>query len=201
MSLRNPISQWLQVAPRRAHRRINKVKGRRVWKHFEEGGYQDLRERAIGAVLQGGLSRHESAAGLTSGFEWPARFDNVLAIGALTDAKDRSSFSNAGTIKTKYVMCPGGEWDDAANKATEWVGEGKNGITTTHCVGTSPATAYAVALLALYREHYISDLKAKGQVGELSAADLLDKAINNSVQDLTNYKSDDHGKGRFVYYP
>ena len=87
-------------------------------------------------------------------FEWPARYASTVAIGSVDHAPRLSSFSHAATQKDEYCLCPGGEWDSSTGTATEWVGEGQSGGTTTYCVGTSAATAYASALLALYRQHF-----------------------------------------------
>jgi subtilisin family serine protease len=130
--------------------------------------------------------------GGSGGFEWPARYMNVLAIGGITAHKQRASFSNTGTTKGNYVMCPGGEWDAAKQTVTEWVGEGSHNNNPTYCAGTSPATAYASAVMALYREQFAAQ--------SLTANALMDEAFKRAQKDLQpTYTTSEHGAGRLVY--
>jgi subtilisin family serine protease len=123
-----------------------------------------------------------------NGFQWPAAFDNTVAIGAVTHGKTRSSFSNTGTIKIRYFLCPGGEVD-AKGGVTEWVGEGSDSGTATHCAGTSASTAYAAAVLALYREYRLSKKLST------SSTAILDRASQLAQFDVTN----DKGAARLIY--
>jgi hypothetical protein len=134
--------------------------------------------------------------GISTGFEWPARYSTVVAVGSVTHGRDRSLFSNTGTVKSKvlYCMCPGGQ-TDSAGKVTEHVGEGSDAGKTTYCVGTSPATAYASAVLALLR-HY----RSKNNLPVTSTA-ILDAADNSAKADVANYSSTDHGMGRLISDP
>jgi hypothetical protein len=139
--------------------------------------------------------------GLTTGFEWPARYDTTLAVGAVDKGFQRSSFSNTGTQKGGYLLCPGGEWDNKTNQATEWVGQGTdaNG-NTTYCVGTSPAAAYASGVLALYRQHFVDGLVRAGDAAGLTSSALLDETYNRCKQDVQpSYRSADDGLGRLVF--
>lgn len=133
--------------------------------------------------------------GHANGFDWPARYAETLAVAALTSGKERSSFSNGGTSKSAYVLCPGGDWDTVSGTAKEWVGEGVDGQNTTYCVGTSPATAYASGVLCLYREHFLTSSKS------LSASALLDKAMTRCVRNDISpvYDKGEHGEGRLVF--
>jgi hypothetical protein len=134
--------------------------------------------------------------GVSTGFQWPARFNTVVAVGAIKHNKELSSFSNTGTSKPQdvYCMCPGGN-TDSANNPTEWVGEGNDAGITTHCVGTSPATAYASGILALWK-HYRS-------VNGLATSKnrILDAAQTAAKRDVVGYKASEHGMGRLIYDP
>jgi subtilisin family serine protease len=134
--------------------------------------------------------------GATVGFDWPAHYKYVLAIGSVKHNKDRSRFSNIGTQKPidLYGMCPGGD-TDPNDVATEWVGEGSDGGIPTYCVGTSPATAYASGVLALWRHHREKNKK------QISSGVLLGAVQNRSKQDVGGYNSNDHGMGRLIYDP
>jgi hypothetical protein len=137
-------------------------------------------------------------------FDWPASFGSVVAVGAMTHAKSRSSFSTVGQSKIlagrnnyapllRYILCPGGEIDPAGNPV-EWVGEGLDGSATTYCVGTSPATAYASGVFALQRQSIYS-LK-----GLVSSGQVIDKALTDAQQlDIPNYNQPEHGYGRLVF--
>ena len=136
----------------------------------------------------------------SSGFDWPARYDCTLAVGAINDARQKSSFSKTGTTKNDYVMCPGGDYDNANNDVSEWVGEGDYIGTTTKCAGTSPAAAYASGLLALYYEKFRKDLVPAGGPVSLSSSQLLGSVYTRCVKsDISNYNSHNHGHGRLVY--
>jgi hypothetical protein len=140
--------------------------------------------------------------GNNAAFDWPARFPHVLAVGSLNLAKSPSRFSNMATTKSQlaYCMCPGGEVDSAGN-TTEYVGEGVDSnlpanANQTHCLGTSPATAYAAGVLAL-RRHY-----AERNGLATDSATLLDTADRKAKKDvLPKYSSADHGMGRLIYDP
>jgi hypothetical protein len=134
--------------------------------------------------------------GTPAGFEWPARYPSVVAVGSVTHGKDPSLFGNTGTTKPSdsYCMCPGGQ-TDSAGAVVEYVGEGNDGGNTTYCVGSSPATAYASAILALLR-HY----RSKNGLS-ISSTKILDAAATCSKSDIVNYNSTDHGMGRLIYDP
>jgi len=135
-------------------------------------------------------------------FEWPARYTSTVAIGSVDHALQLSSFSHAATQKSEYCLCPGGEWNNLTAKATEWVGEGQSGGKPTHCVGTSAATAYASAILALYRQHFQNGLQQAGSSSALASVQLLDEAYNRCSQNISpNYDALLHGKGRLVFDP
>lgn len=129
-------------------------------------------------------------------FDWPARFEHVLAVGSLTHARDVSSFSNNATPKPAHVrcLCPGGE-DAATGLSLEYVGEGNDGGAITYCMGTSPATAYAAAILALLRQRFA------GAGLPTDSVSLLHQAEKGAMKDVTGYSSANHGMGRLVYIP
>jgi subtilisin family serine protease len=81
------------------------------------------------------------------GFLYPSAYDSVLAVGSVDTSKSRSLFSNYGTLHSAYLMAPGGQ-EDTAKTVTEYAGEGPTGA---KFFGTSPAVAYASAMLALLR--------------------------------------------------
>jgi subtilisin family serine protease len=116
--------------------------------------------------------------GATAPFDWPAAFADMIAVGAVTHNKFVSRFSNRGSTKTgNYLLCPGGE-TDASGKVTEWVGTALDGVQPTYCAGTSPATAYASALFALYRQN----MKQTG--GNHDSGAVIDEAIKRSLKDV-----------------
>ncbi|OUL76776.1 S8 family peptidase [Paraburkholderia hospita] len=169
-------------------------------------GYLDLIHRLKGvpgqpdAVIVAAVGNEgPDATGNHREFEWPARYTTVLAAGAIDHNLALSSFSNAGTQKYEYCLCPGGQWDYAANAATEWVGEGSDGVNPTYCVGTSAATAYASALVAIYREHFVNVLRSAGSASPvLSSAKLLDEVYKRCVS-FPGYNAALHGAGRLVF--
>lgn len=134
--------------------------------------------------------------GISSDFEWPANFNNVLAIGSVTHSKSLSSFSNSINSKplNTYGLCPGGEMDAQGN-ITEYVGEGDDGGTKTFCAGTSPAAAYASGILGLLRNYHDKYSLA------VDSATLLDKINTKARADVQLYNKNDHGMGRIIYDP
>ncbi|MGT2477672.1 S8 family peptidase [Paraburkholderia terrae] len=169
-------------------------------------GYLDLIHRLKGvpgqpdAVIMAAVGNEgPDANGNHTEFEWPARYTTVLAAGAIDHNFALSSFSNAGTQKYEYCLCPGGQWDYATNTATEWIGEGSDGGNPTYCVGTSAATAYASGLVALYREHFVNVLRSGGGASAVpSSAKLLDEVYKRCVS-LPGYNAALHGAGRLVF--
>jgi subtilisin family serine protease len=124
----------------------------------------------------------------SSGFASPARWDFVLAIGSITEAKDRSDFSNYGTTPHgRYFMMPGGEKKQYEAAPREWVGEA-----TEKCFGTSAAAAYASSVLALY----MSDPKYKNLDRDAFLKDVL-----GQCQRCNNQNALEHGEGYLKYIP
>jgi subtilisin family serine protease len=131
------------------------------------------------------------------GFEWPAYYESVLAVGSINSSGDRSSFSNYGTTKAnmRYVLCPGGETVGTAEDIGHFAYTDQTGTTQYSAIhGTSPATAYASGVLACYDEY------AAGQQGPLTGDQLLTLALSN-CQRLSNHQDLDHGLGRLVFDP
>lgn len=133
-------------------------------------------------------------------FEWPAIYDSVLAVGAINQANEVSSFSNAATatLPNNFCLFPGG---DEANGNTEYVGEGQDGSVTTYCFGTSPATAYAAGVLALRKQ-------ADAVTGQnRSRAQFIDWLVNSARQNVMDptgadiYDPSKHGMGRVDFTP
>jgi hypothetical protein len=109
-----------------------------------------------------------------------------LAVGSITEALDRSAFSNYGTkLHAHYIMMPRGE--EQQGTASEWVGEA-----THKCFGTSVAAAYASALLALY----MSD--SKYQNADRAA---FPKDVLQQCQASHNHQTVEHGEGYLRYKP
>jgi hypothetical protein len=124
--------------------------------------------------------------GASTGFDSPARWPFALAIGSMTEARDRSTFSNYGTkLHAQYFMMPGGQEQNGT--VTEWVGEA-----THKCYGTSAATAYASAVLALY----MSDPNYKDNNRAAFLQDVL-----GQCQPCHNQDPEEHGKGYLRYIP
>ena len=135
--------------------------------------------------------------GRSNGFNIPAYYDLTLAVGATDSNYERSVFSNYGTPpnekqKDNYLLLPGGK-TDSQDKPVEYIGTATDDNNyTTYCIGTSPATAMATGLLALYMEKNYYDGRNPSQI--------LDRALKNcNNQSIQNYTSDEHGKGMFFY--
>lgn len=133
--------------------------------------------------------------GGTGGFHWPARYASTLAVGSINHQKDRSSFSNKGTSKGNYLLCPGGDINDLTNTITEYVGISDDNGTDVKCVGTSPSTAYSSGILALYRQKFLNDLAASNSTTTtISSGRLLDSVLTRCPRD-----SSEAGVARLVY--
>jgi subtilisin family serine protease len=154
----------------------------RVLKRF----LQSLAEKAVSTNGKPVLVAATGNDGRSTGFDSPARWDFALAVGSITEALDRSAFSNYGTkLHARYIMMPGGEEQQGA--ASEWVGEA-----THKCFGTSVAAAYASALLALY----MSDSKYQNADRAAFLKDVLQQC-----QACHNHKTVEHGEGYLRYKP
>lgn len=132
----------------------------------------------------------------TMGMYYPAAYANesILAVGSIRKSKRRSAFSNFGKAGGgEFAVAPGGDWDYQANVVAEYVGEGQDAQgNRTYCLGTSPATAYAAGLMALYREQVP---RSPG-----SALEVVDKAISQCSKDLLpTHAPNEHGSGRLVF--
>lgn len=132
--------------------------------------------------------------GSSQSMDYPAAFsDTTLAVGALTSGYVRSSFSNYGTPKDLYMMLPGGdETPDHKGSPKEWIGSATsaNG-STTYCLGTSPATAYAASLVALYWADNNFTLSAKA---------LIDTLLQRCDRNYQSYNQVEHGSGRLYFH-
>jgi hypothetical protein len=133
-------------------------------------------------------------------FEWPAVYDNVLAVGSINKANIVSSFSNSATrtSSTNFCPLPGG---DETSRSTEYVGEGQDGGNVTYCFGTSPATAYAAGILALRKHHEHQNGLHRNRTQFLKQLSVTAKqtvmdASNNNIYDPLK-----HGMGRLDYSP
>ncbi|MCI0564145.1 MAG: S8 family serine peptidase [Nitrososphaera sp.] len=126
----------------------------------------------------------------SSSINYPAAFPVTMAVGSVNSKFGRSSFSNYGASKQEYLLLPGGE--ETTGAPSEWVGEGQDDQgNTTYCLGTSPATAYASGLMALYWANKFSSKTA----AEFSAA-IVGQCDDKRVP---SHNSNEHGAG-FLYY-
>lgn len=126
--------------------------------------------------------------------DFPAGYAITVAVGALNSKFERTSFSNYGKSYDRFVMLPGGDpTPDAQSNPTESVGEGidSNGKSVP-CLGTSPATAYASGLLALYW----ADPRYKTKTPNEFIDDML-ALCDISLKPF--YNSNEHGKGRLYF--
>jgi hypothetical protein len=109
-----------------------------------------------------------------------------LAVGSITQARDRSNFSNYGTkLHSQYMMMPGGE--EQQGVISEWVGEALH-----KCYGTSAAAAYASGVLALY----MSDSNYQNTDRVAFLQDVLQQC-----QPCNNHQTVEHGLGYLPYQP
>jgi len=154
----------------------------RVFKRF----LHSLSEKPISGNGEPVLVAATGNDGHTTGFDSPARWDFTVAVGSITNARDRSSFSNYGTkLHSQYIMMPGGEEQNGS--ITEWVGEA-----TQKCYGTSAAAAYASGVLALY----MSDDKYQRTDRATFLQDVLQQC-----QQCNNHQTIEHGLGYLPYTP
>lgn len=132
----------------------------------------------------------------SDGLYLPARYDFTLAVGAIDSKYQRAAYSNWGTPpsqpqKDGYIMLPGGKYDDQDN-AAEYIGYATDGPDTRYCIGTSPATALATGLLALYMQQL--------NYSHQGARWMVDKAINNcDHNNINNYTKEEYGQGLFFW--
>jgi subtilisin family serine protease len=132
------------------------------------------------------------------GVHHPAAYSLTLAVGAVTSKHDRSAFSNYDKHKQKgrYLMLPGGDdATDTSGNPLEYVGTATDNSSskTNYCLGTSPATAYASALSALYWTSSAYQTKTPDE--------LLDEILNHKCSKSV-FKSHDpfeHGAGFFSW--
>jgi subtilisin family serine protease len=122
------------------------------------------------------------------GVDKPADYGLSVAVGSINRGLSRSPFSNYDPSHSQFIVMPGGDEDDH-QQATEWVGEGSQG----KCLGTSPATAYASAILALY----LSDKN----YNDADRAAFLKRVLSNCDDTWSTYNSTEHGKGYLPYIP
>jgi hypothetical protein len=122
------------------------------------------------------------------GVDKPADYGLSVAVGSINSALSRSPFSNYDPSHSQFIVMPGGDEDDH-QQATEWVGEGSLG----KCLGTSPATAYASSILALYlsdQNYYDAD-----------RIQFLQNVFNKCDTTWSTYNLAEHGKGYLPYIP
>lgn len=135
--------------------------------------------------------------GKSDGLFLPARYDFTMAVGAIDSNYERAAYSNWGAPpnenqKDNYLMLPGGKFDDQ-EKAAEFIGMATDSSgQTCHCVGTSPATALATGLLALYME--------RNGYNNQGASWVMDDARSNcNNANIGNYSLEEHGQGLFFW--
>lgn len=117
----------------------------------------------------------------------PANYSLSVAVGSVNQSKERSLFSNYDASHSRFIVMPGGD-EDSHQQPTEWIGEGNTGKS----LGTSPATAYATGMLALYLsdKHYSSTDRDT----------FLTNAFAN-CETCWNQNAKEHGKGYLPYTP
>jgi subtilisin family serine protease len=129
--------------------------------------------------------------GLSTGLDHPARYACVVPVGSVDSAGNRSDFSNfdRANLHANHIMAPGGQISGSA--VTEDVGRWQS--TQRQCHGTSGATAYASAMLALLwsDSRYVAlDSKAFLAVVKTSHCTLQ-----------LGQRTDEHGSGLIHYNP
>jgi hypothetical protein len=124
----------------------------------------------------------------SNGYCYPAFWNFTIAVGSINSTIARSRFSNywISSSHPAFVVMPGGDEDSSSN-ATEWVGEGNDA----KCIGTSPATAYASAMLALY----LSD----PNYHQPDREKFLQQVLANCDDTFSGYDRDEHGEGFLPY--
>jgi hypothetical protein len=131
------------------------------------------------------------------GIHHPAAYDLTLAVGAVNSSYNRSAFSNYDQFnkKDRYLLLPGGDdTQDVNGDPVEYVGEAQDSShNTNYCVGTSPAAAYASALLALY---WASPTYIKKTPNELLDEMLRLKCSKGAIPNHDSYQ---HGAGFFSW--
>lgn len=131
------------------------------------------------------------------GVDQPAAYDfkNQLAVGAINSKPERAQFSNydLNQANARYLVMPGGDdQKDAAGLPIEHVGYADDVSSIRHyCYGTSPATAYATALLALYWS--IPSYSQK------TPDELLDELLKHKCETWTGHDLVEHGAGYLKY--
>lgn len=149
-------------------------------------GIANFRVGVNGPPLLVASSGNESS---TSGLSYPAGWDFILAVGAINAAKKRSRFSNYEQhgSHSKFFVMPGGD-EDSSGTPTEWIGEGASA----KCLGTSPATAYASAMLALY---YSSGSPLRNN----DRKKFLERVMSKCDSSFSGHNTDEYGKGFLQY--
>jgi subtilisin family serine protease len=140
------------------------------------------------AVFEGSIDRCHSLLVAATGNggkkepSYPARFQNVAAIGSINLAKNRSSFSNHGVSHANFFVMPGGELARTGGQADEYIGDSVDG--TRHFAGTSIACAYATGLIGLYKAAYPT-----------SDNDTLLRTVGANVKMEQGWTADEYGQG------
>jgi hypothetical protein len=122
-----------------------------------------------------------------SGVDRPAAYDLAMAVGAINESTARSAFSNYSAPHARFIVMPGGD-EDGQQQPTEWIGEGSQA----KCLGTSPATAYAAGMLALY----LSDTTYR----DADRSVFLNNVLAN-CRKCVNHSVSEQGKGYLPYVP
>jgi hypothetical protein len=124
---------------------------------------------------------------------YPAAYQVSLAVGSRNTKYARSSFSNYGKTPDRFIILPGGDsTPDASGAPSESVGEGTDNGSTTYCLGTSAATAYASGLLALYWAN-----KYNTKTPDEFIAAILSEC--DTVKIGSSYNQSEYGEG-YLYY-
>ena len=147
----------------------------------------DISQTAIGSNGPPLLMASTGNDASSSDFSCPAKWDSTVAVGAINQGMARSQFSNYGnTSHPAFFVMPGGDVDAQGN-ASEWTGKGDD----SECFGTSPATAYASGILALYA--------SDADYQNTNRKDFLDEVLKKCDSTFNGYKPAEHGKGFLPY--
>lgn len=150
---------------------------------------QGIAQKSVGANGPPLLVASSGNERSTAGYNYPATWDFTVAVGAINSSKTRSDFSNyeQGGTHPRFFVMPGGD-EYASGGPSEWIGKGDDA----ECLGTSPATAYASAMLALY---YSSTSALRDPDRDKFLRDALAKCDST----FPGHNSDEYGKGFLPY--
>jgi subtilisin family serine protease len=107
------------------------------------GGYSELLEDAVNKAAEKGIILVAAAGNSNGSIDYPAAYENVIAVGAVNSSGNRASYSNTGS--QLEVMAPGG--DNSAGILSTYPDE--SGDLYKYMQGTSMAAPHIAGLTAL----------------------------------------------------